>query len=138
MDINFSMLKQTNPSIFLMTFLILSIGGVSFLFVNPLYGFAQSNSTDISNMSIGEITTSEPFFVESGTITNVKDFGDNKTEFTYSGNGTLNGNISVITNGTIATSLIGGTIEYGKGSGQATTSDGRETASYDIIYIQNI
>lgn len=118
--------------------MIIGSGG-SFLSLNLQYSFAQGNNfTDISKTSIEKITTNKPFFAESGSITDFKDLGSNKSEFTYAGNGTLNGHITVTTKGTITTSLIDGTVEYGKGSGQATTTNGSQNASYDILYVQNI
>jgi hypothetical protein len=118
---------------------LLITGGATFILSGPLSAFAQdNNSTAISETLIEKITTSKPFFSESGTITDFKDLGGNKTEFTYVGNGTLNGNIKVTTKGTFNTSLIAGTVEYGKGSGQATTTDGSQNVNYDILYVQNI
>lgn len=118
--------------------LILLIGGFSFISTNQLSVFALSDSVSISNMSIHDIIKNNPFFVENGSISTFKDLGGNKTEFTYSGNGTLNNNTEVKTNGTMITNLIDGTIEYGKGNGHVITLDGKDDASYDIIYIQNI
>ena len=39
-------------------------------------------------------TLEEPFFVEKGKVW-VKEIGPNRTEFTFTGNGTMNGNIEV-------------------------------------------
>ena len=140
MNIDISRLKQMNPSIYVVFLLIAAIGsGGSFLLISLPTSFAQANNyTDISKIPTEQITASTPFFVESGKITDLKDLGGNKTEFTYAGNGMLNGNINVTTKGTFTTSLIDGTVEYGKGSGQATKTDGNEIASYDTLYIQNI
>ena len=37
----------------------------------------------------------EPFFEEKGKITAQKEIGDNKTQMTFSSNGTFKGNIEV-------------------------------------------
>ncbi|WP_148685439.1 hypothetical protein [Candidatus Nitrosocosmicus hydrocola] len=140
MNIYHSKSKQAITSaVITMSLILIITGGATFILAGPLSAFAQdNNSTNISESFMEKITASKPFFSESGMITDVKDLGDNKTEFTYAGNGTLNGNISVTTKGTFNTSLIAGTVEYGKGSGQATTTDGSLNLSYDILYVQNI
>jgi len=131
--------QAITSAIITMSLVLIITGGATFILAGPLTAFAQdNNSTDVSETLLEKITASKPFFSESGMITDFKDLGDNKTEFTYAGNGTLNGNISVTTKGTFNTSLIAGTVEYGKGIGQATTTDGSQNISYDILYVQNI
>jgi hypothetical protein len=44
-------------------------------------------------------TLGEPFLVEKGKITGQKEIGPNRTQFTYSANGTLNGNIEITDTG---------------------------------------
>ena len=140
MNSDYTKSKQAIFTVLVTMSLVLIIpGGVTFILVGPLSAFAQDNNFTITSKTpIENITTSKPFFSESGIITDFKDLGDNKTEFTYAGNGTLNGNISVTTKGAFTTSLIDGTVEYGKGNGQATTTDGSQNVSYDISYVQNI
>ena len=41
----------------------------------------------------------EPFFEEKGKITAQKEIGDNKTQMTFSSNGTFKGNIEVTNSG---------------------------------------
>ena len=44
-------------------------------------------------------TLGEPFFVEKGKATVQKEIGPNRTQFTFTGNGTMNGNIEVTNTG---------------------------------------
>jgi hypothetical protein len=99
--------------------------------------FAQNNnSTDITGTAANKITLDKPFFIEKGIITKVRDLGDNKTEFAYSGNGTINDSIKVTTKGVANTTLREGHIEIGKIEGQLITSN--ENANYSIVYVQNL
>jgi hypothetical protein len=140
MNSDYSKSKKANsPIIVTMSLVFIIAGGATFIWLESSSVFAQDNKlTDISKTPMEKITTTKPFFSESGTITDFKDLGGNKTEFTFEGNGTLNGNTSVTTNGAFTTSLIDGPVEYGKGSGQATTMDRNQNVSYDILYVQNI
>jgi hypothetical protein len=49
-------------------------------------------------------TLGEPFLVEKGKITSQKEIDANRTQFTISANGTLNGNIEVTNTGEIVPS----------------------------------
>lgn len=131
-------LKQNFVSIFLMTSLILFAGvGIHFLLTGTITVFAQkNNSTDISSIPTNKIILDKPFFIEKGIITKVRDLGNNNTEFTYTGNGTINDSIKVTTKGVVNTTLREGHIEIGKIEGQITTTN--ENANYSIAYVQNL
>ena len=59
----------------------------------------------------------EPFFEEKGQITAQKEIGDNKTQMTYSSNGTFKGNIEVTNSGDLVSLSKGnkGTSAQGQG-----------------------
>jgi hypothetical protein len=132
-------LKQNFVSIFLMTSLILFAGvGIHFLLTGTITVSAQkNNSTDISSIiPTNKIILDKPFFIEKGIITKVRGLGNNNTEFTYTGNGTINDSIKVTTKGVVNTTLREGHIEIGKIEGQITTTN--ENANYSIAYVQNL
>ena len=70
----------------------------------------------------------EPFFEEKGGITAQKEIGDNKTEMTFSSNGTFKGNIEVTNSGDFVSLSKGnkGTSAQGQGVGS-------EKASYTFL-----
>lgn len=57
----------------------------------------------VSTASAQVSTLGEPFLVEKGKITSQKEIGPNRTQFTISANGTLNGNVEVTNTGEIMT-----------------------------------
>ena len=44
-------------------------------------------------------TLGDPYFIEMGKITGQKELGPSRTQFTYTANGTMNGNIEVTDTG---------------------------------------
>jgi hypothetical protein len=80
-------------------------------------------------------TLGEPFFVEKGKNTVQKEIGPNRTQFTFTGNGTLNGNIEVTNTGKLV-SVSKGNLSFEQGQGVITTKDG-ETANYTLIDVYN-
>ena len=56
-------------------------------------------TTSVSAASAQVSTLGEPFLVEKGKITSQKEIGPNRTQFTISANGTLNGNVEVTNTG---------------------------------------
>ena len=44
-------------------------------------------------------TLGEPYFVEKGKITGQEELGPNRTQYSFTGNGTINGNIEVTDTG---------------------------------------
>jgi hypothetical protein len=66
-------------------------------------------------------------------ITSQKEIGPNRTQFTFTANGTMNGNIEVTNTGEF--------VSISKGEpapGLITTKDGSETANYTGIDVGNI
>jgi aldehyde:ferredoxin oxidoreductase len=80
----------------------------------------------------------EPFkFVEKGTLTGQKEIGPNRTQFTFTSNGTLNGNIEVTDAGEFVSISKGNNLTYDQGQGVIATKDGSETANYTFIEVGN-
>jgi hypothetical protein len=99
--------------------------GVSTLFFNSVYA---QNTTMLG----------EPFFVEEGKITSQTEIGPNRTQFTFSSNGTMNGNIEVTNTANVITISKGNNLGFNQGKGVISTRDGSETANYTLIEVQNI
>jgi hypothetical protein len=81
-------------------------------------------------------TLGEPYFVEKGKITGQKELGPNRTQFTFTGNGTMNGNIEVTDTGEFVSISKGDNLSTTK-DGVITTKDGSETANYTSIDVGN-
>ena len=84
-------------------------------------------------------TLGEPYFVEKGKVTGQKEIGPNRTQYTFTANGTMNGNIEVTDTGEFVTVSKG---EPAPGvittkNGVITTKDGSETANYTGIDVGN-
>ncbi|HEY9387384.1 MAG TPA: hypothetical protein VIP70_10115 [Nitrososphaeraceae archaeon] len=82
-------------------------------------------------------TLGEPFFVEKGKITGQKEIGANRTQFTFTSNGTLNGNIEATDTGEYVSVSKGNNLTYDQGQGVIATKDGSETANYTFIDVAN-
>jgi hypothetical protein len=78
----------------------------------------------------------EPIFVEKGKVTVQKEIGPNRTQSTFTGNGTVNGNIEVTNTGKLV-SVSKGNLSFQQGQGVITTKDGSETANYTLIDVYN-
>jgi hypothetical protein len=85
-----------------------------------------------------QTTLGEIFFDEKGKITGQKEIGDNRTQLTYSTNGTMKGNIEVTNSGDWVSVSKGNNVTYGYGQGVITTKDGSEKANYTFHLIGNI
>jgi hypothetical protein len=53
-------------------------------------------------------TLGEPILIEKGNTTSQSQLGPNRTQYTFSANGTLNGSIEVTNTGSYVTTSIGG------------------------------
>jgi hypothetical protein len=80
----------------------------------------------------------EPFFVEKGKITSQKEIGPNRTQFNFSSNGTMNGNIEVTNTGIIMGISKGNNQVFDQEQGVISTINGNETANYTLIAVENI
>ena len=94
-------------------------------------------STSILSTTYAQSATlEEPFFVEKGKVSGQKEIGPNRTEFTFTGNGTMNGNIEVTNTGKLV-SVSKGNVSFDQGKGVIKTTDGSETANYTQIDVFN-
>jgi hypothetical protein len=82
-------------------------------------------------------TLGEPYFVERGKSTIQYEIGPNMTLYTFTANGTINGNIEVTDTGEFLSISIGDNLTFDPGNGVITTKDGSETASYTSIDVGN-
>jgi hypothetical protein len=81
-------------------------------------------------------TLGEPFFVEKGKSTVQKEIGPNRTQYTFTANGTMNDNIEVTDTGEFV-SVSKNNLIFDQGQGVIKTKDGSETASYTLIDVSN-
>jgi hypothetical protein len=82
-------------------------------------------------------TLGEPYFVEKGKSTVLYEIGPNITLYTFTANGTMNGNIEVTDTGEFLSISIGDNLTFDPGNGVITTKDGSETANYTSIDVGN-
>ena len=81
-------------------------------------------------------TLGEPFFVEKGKSTVQKEISPNRTQYTFTANGTMNGNIEVTDTGEFV-SVSKNNLIFDQGQGVIKTKDGSETANYTLIDVSN-
>jgi len=77
----------------------------------------------------------ESFFEEKGKITIQKQIGDNKTQMSFSSNGTFKGNIEVTNSGDLVSMSKGNKGTSAQGQGVVTTKDGSEKANYTFLQV---
>jgi hypothetical protein len=104
---------------------LLLIGGTG---INPiLFNTAHAQA----------VTLGEPFFVEKGKITGQKEIGPNRTQITFTSNGTMNGNVEVTNTGEYVGVSKGNNLVFDQGQGVIKTKDGSETANHTFIEVGN-
>jgi hypothetical protein len=81
-------------------------------------------------------TLGEPYFVEKGKITGQTELGPNRTQYTFTGNGKMNGNIEVTDTGEFVSFSKGNNLSTTK-HGVIKTEDQSETANYTSIDVGN-
>ena len=82
-------------------------------------------------------TLGEPYFIEKGKSTVQREIGPNITLYTFTANGTMNGNIEVTDAGEFLSISIGDDLIFEPGEGVITTKDGSETANYTSMDVGN-
>jgi hypothetical protein len=80
----------------------------------------------------------EPFFEEKGKITGQKEIGDNRSQTTFSAEGTLKGNIEVTNTGDFIDISKGNKVTHAQGQGIITTKNGTEKANYTFLAVGNV
>jgi hypothetical protein len=95
-------------------------------------------TTILLNTAYAQTTTlGEPIFVEKGAATIQREVGPNRTLYTFTGNGTMNGNIEYHKTGEYVSVSKGNNMTFNQGHGVLTTNDGSETANYTFIELFN-
>ena len=82
-------------------------------------------------------TLGEPIFVEKGVDTFQREIGPNMIQYTFTANGTMNGNIEYSKTGEYVAVSKGNNLTFDQGKGVLTTKDGSETANYTFIEVTN-
>jgi len=82
------------------------------------------------------VTLGEPIFVEKGGDVIQKEIGPNRSTYTFTSNGTLNGTIEYSKAGEYVSVSKGNNQTFDQGHGVITTKDG-ETANYTFIEVFN-
>ena len=90
----------------------------------------------LSTTHVLSATLGEPFFVEKGKSIVQKEIGPNRTQYTFTANGTMNGNIEVTDTGEFV-SVSKNNLIFEQGQGVIKTNDGSETANYTLIDVSN-
>jgi hypothetical protein len=82
-------------------------------------------------------TLGDPIFVEKGGDTIKKELGPNRTEYTFTSSGILNGNIEYNKKGEFISVSKGNNVTFDQGKGVISTKDGSESANYTFIEVGN-
>ena len=82
-------------------------------------------------------TLGEPIFVEKGAYVIQREIGPNTTQYTFTANGTMNGNIEYTKAGDYVGVSKGNNMTFNQGHGVLTTKDGSETANYTFMEVFN-
>jgi len=77
----------------------------------------------------------EPFFEEKGKITSQTEIGGDRSQTTFSAEGTLKGNIEVTNAGDFVGVTKGNSVTSAQGQGVITTKDGSEKANYTFLAV---
>ena len=115
-------------------FTVSSIGGVVVMLL--LIGGIGATSILFSTAHAQTPTLGKPIFVEKGASIFQKEIGPNRTQYTFTSNGTMNGNIEYNTKGEYVSISKGNNQIFDQGHAVMTTKDG-ETANYTFIEVGN-
>jgi hypothetical protein len=101
--------------------------------------FVGTGATTILSTTYAQTATlGEPIFVEKGgDITFQREIGPNMTQYTFTSNGTMFGNIEYSKTGEYVAVSKGNNMIFDQGKGVLTTNDGSETANYTFIEVFN-
>ena len=107
------------------TVILLLIGGIGATSI-------LLNTTHAQTATLGG-----PDFVQKGKSTVQKEIGPNRTQYTFTSDGTINGNIEVTNTGEFVSYSKGNNITFEQGHGVIKTKDGSETANLTFIEVGN-
>lgn len=93
-------------------------------------GIGSIGTANVYAQTLGKL-----FFEEKGKITGQKSLGANRTEISYSSNGTMKGNIEVTSSGNFVSVSRGDNVSYSQGQAIVTTKDRTEKANYTFLAI---
>ena len=97
-----------------------------------------ASTTIILNTAYAQSPTlGEPIFVEKGADVIQREIGPNITQYTFTANGTMNGNIEYNKAGEYISVSKGNNMTFDQGTGVLTTKDGSETANYTFVEVFN-
>jgi hypothetical protein len=112
---------------------------IAFIALAVVLVAGTSTSTTLLNRADAQtLTLGEPFLVEKGKTTGQTEIGPNRTEYTYSANGTLNGTIEITDTGKYVSISKGNNATFDQGQGVVATKDGSEMANYTLIEVSNV
>jgi hypothetical protein len=100
---------------------------------------AAATTTSLLNLQSAHAQTAtlgEPIFVEKGADVVQKEIGPNRSTYTFTSNGTMNGNIEYSKAGEYVSISKGNNQTFDQGHGVIKTKDG-ETANYTFIEVFN-
>jgi hypothetical protein len=83
-------------------------------------------------------TLEEPFFEERGKIISQKDIGDNKFQVSFSGEGTIKGNIEVTNKGDFIGVQKGNNVTHAQGQGELATKDRSDKVNYIFLAVGSV
>src|SRR5262245_3917080 len=86
-----------------------------------LIGGIGATSILFSTVRAQPATSGEPFYVEKGKNTVQKEIGSNRTQYTFTADGTINGNIEVTVTGEFVSISKGENQIFDKGQGVLKT-----------------
>jgi hypothetical protein len=101
-----------------------------------LGGGTGTNNIPFNTAHAQSATLGEPIFVEKGSDVIEREIGPNRTQHTFTSNGTMKGNIEYSKAGESVSISKGNNQTFGQGHGVITTKDG-ETANYTFIEVFN-
>lgn len=102
-----------------------------------LIGGTGTNTILFSTGYAQTATLGAPIFVEKGGDTIKREIGPNTTQYTFTSNGTMNGNIEYSKAGEYVSISKGNNMTFDQGHGVLTTKDGNEKANYTFIEVSN-
>jgi hypothetical protein len=107
-----------------------------FAIVLLLLGGTGSNAILFNTGYAQTPTLGEPIFVEEGEDKLVGEIGPNRTKYTFTSNGTMNGTIEYDKTGEYVSVSKGNNLTFDQGHAVMKTKDG-ETANYTFIEVFN-
>ena len=111
---------------------------IGVLTVLLLVGVTSTTTTLLNRADAQTLTLGEPFLITQGKTTGQTEIGPNRTEYSYSSNGTLNGTIEVTDTGKYVSVSQGNNVTFDQGVGVVATKDGSEMANYTLIEVSNV